>query len=63
MDLNTRHIGAGTAQEHWSEQLFGRELMTPDVDRRRSPISRMTLGAMEDLGYAVNWSAAEPYSF
>jgi hypothetical protein len=55
--------GAGTAQVHWSEQSFGRELMTPEVDRGRSPISRMTLGAMEDLGYAVNWSAAEPYNF
>jgi len=35
--------------------------MTPDQDQNRSPLSRITVGAMEDLGYGVNWAAAERY--
>jgi len=47
---------------HWSEQRFGSELMTSGLESWRAPLSRLTLGAMEDLGYQVNWAAAEPYS-
>lgn len=53
--------GSGTAGAHWSEVIFGHELMTPDQDQNRSPLSRITVGAMEDLGYSVNWAAAERY--
>jgi len=53
--------GSGTAGVHWSEVIFGHELMTPDQDQNRSPLSRITVGAIEDLGYGVNWAAAERY--
>jgi thermitase len=55
--------GAGTAGSHWSKNLFGSELMTgflsPGVTR---PISRVTVGQFQDLGYQVSYSAADAYS-
>lgn len=48
---------------HWAEALFGSELMTPDAEAPgvRATISRVTIGALEDMGYSVNYAAAEPY--
>lgn len=55
--------GTGTAGVHWSEVRFGTELMTgflnPGV---LNPLSRVTVAAMADLGYAVNFAAADPYT-
>jgi aspartate 1-decarboxylase len=53
--------GAGTAGSHWSEAVFGSELMTGYANGSL-PMSRMTIASMEDLGYVVNLSAADPYS-
>jgi len=57
--------GAGTAGAHWAENLFRDELMTGFVARQgvRMPLSRLTVGAFEDLGYSVNYAAAEAYAF
>lgn len=57
--------GPGTADGHWREEVFGTELMTGFAERRgvAMPISRMTIGALEDLGYTVNYAAADPYVF
>ncbi len=56
--------GEGTVESHWREDTFGSELMTgfssgPGVFQ---PLSRVTVGAMEDLGYVVDYSAADSYS-
>ena len=40
---------------------FGDELMTATVGRTAF-VSRVTLGSLEDLGYAVNYDAADPFS-
>ena len=44
--------------------MFDTELMTGYAERRgvAMPISRMTVGALEDLGYSVNYAAADPYT-
>lgn len=49
---------------HWDETVFGVELMTPYATSIGTPmpISRVTIGALQDMGYTVNYSAAEPYS-
>jgi hypothetical protein len=55
--------GAGTAGGHWSKDLFGPELMTgflsPGVTR---PISRVTVGQFQDLGYQVEYGAADAFT-
>lgn len=53
--------GAGTAGSHWSESVFDTELMTGIVDAVM-PLSRITVGAFADLGYTVNYAAADSYS-
>ena len=43
--------GAGTAGGHWDEEIFGNEIMTGFLNSGANPISRVTIGAMEDMGY------------
>jgi Tryptophan-rich Synechocystis species C-terminal domain/Leishmanolysin len=54
--------GSGTALVHWSESVFGNELMTGFISGTPDPLSILTVGAMQDLGYTVNYAAADPYS-
>lgn len=44
--------GPGTAGGHWDEELFGGELMTGYIDDDNY-VSAMTVGALEDMGYAT----------
>lgn len=49
---------------HWSEAVFGNELMTPLLapgGEAANPLSRLTAAALADLGYAVDLDAADPY--
>lgn len=46
---------------HWDEDYLGSELMTPFANEGRNPISRVTLGALADLGYTVNYGRADSY--
>jgi hypothetical protein len=59
-----RNGGSGTAGAHWSESVFNAELMTGYAESAgvAMPISRMTIGALQDLGYTVNYSAADTYT-
>jgi hypothetical protein len=54
--------GAGTVGVHWSEAVFGNELMTGYLNSPPDPLSILTIGAMQDLGYTVNYGAADPYN-
>ena len=47
---------------HWDETTFGNELMTPSTTLTGDRISRVTVGALADMGYTVNYAAAETYS-
>ncbi len=51
----------GTRSDHWRESTFASELMTGFVDEGNNPLSRITVGALVDLGYQVNLAAADPY--
>ena len=53
--------GPGTRDGHWREEVFGHELMTGFLDAGVNPVSRMTIGALEDLGYTVDYDRAEPF--
>lgn len=54
--------GAGTAGSHWRESVFGNELMTGWISSTSNPLSRMTIASLEDLGYHVDLSQADPYT-
>jgi hypothetical protein len=60
-------VGAGSDGSHFRESEFGNELMTSQLGSgmrigMSDPISRVTLGALEDLGYQVNYAAADPFT-
>lgn len=55
--------GPGTCDGHWKESIFGAELMTGVLNNGvPNPLSRITLGSMQDLGYSVDLSKANGYS-
>jgi Leishmanolysin len=53
--------GPGTRDGHWREEVFGNELLTGFLDAGPNPLSRMTIGAFEDLGYSVAYARADAY--
>jgi hypothetical protein len=55
--------GAGTANSHWRETVFERELMTGFLDGGvANPLSVVSVASMADLGYSVNRAASDPFS-
>ncbi|MDE2736056.1 MAG: leucine-rich repeat domain-containing protein [Gemmatimonadota bacterium] len=60
----TKYQGAKVPTEqdgaHWRNSVLPLEIMSPFIDNER--ISSITLGALSDLGYSVELSAADPYS-
>jgi hypothetical protein len=46
---------------HWNETCLGRELMTTTLDTTNA-LSKVTIGSMEDLGYKVDYTTADPYT-
>ncbi|MBE9014032.1 pre-peptidase C-terminal domain-containing protein, partial [Pseudanabaenaceae cyanobacterium LEGE 13415] len=49
---------------HWDESRFDTELMTPFAETPGTPMpmSSLTLGALRDLGWNVNFGAVQPYT-
>jgi len=56
--------GEGTALGHWRETTFNTELMTGYAEPAGvpMPMSRMTVGCLQDLGYTVDITKADPYT-
>ncbi len=54
--------GAGTLNSHWRETTFGKELMTGFINSGKNPLSIMSIRSLEDLGYTVDTTAADPFS-
>ena len=54
--------GPGTAGGHWRETVFRNELMSGFISASGNPLSRMTIASLADLGYVVDFDAAEDYS-
>ena len=54
--------GDGTVNSHWRESVFGNELMTGFINSGKNPLSIMTIRSLEDLGYTVDTTAADPYT-
>jgi Leishmanolysin len=59
----TGKIGDGTYCSHWDEDCLKNELMTGVINLNGpNPLSRVTIGGLEDLGYAVDYSFADSYT-
>jgi uncharacterized repeat protein (TIGR02059 family) len=55
--------GAGSIGSHWRESVFDTELMTPNAESTPPmPLSRITIGSLQDMGYAVNLGSADSYA-
>jgi hypothetical protein len=55
--------GPGSADSHWRKSILGSELMTSTVATgERLALSAITIGALRDLGYTVDFATADPYS-
>lgn len=54
--------GSGTRDAHWRESSFNNEIMTGYINSGSNPISRITVGALADLGYSVNMTRADAYT-
>ena len=46
----------------WDDATFGNELMTGILDFTSDPLSVITVGAFHDMGYGVDYNAAQQYS-
>jgi hypothetical protein len=54
--------GSGTANGHWDETCLVNELMTGWLSGAQSPFSRITIGSLADMGYAVDYSPADAFT-
>ncbi|HLV12907.1 MAG TPA: PA domain-containing protein [Trueperaceae bacterium] len=57
------HInGCGTADSHWRESILMDELMTGFAEVGFAPLSEVTIGALDDLGYTVDYTKADAWT-
>jgi Bacterial pre-peptidase C-terminal domain/Leishmanolysin len=54
------YAGGGNDLSHWKEEVFGSETMTPSIGPSGS-LSQLSLAVMRDLGWNINFGAAQPY--
>lgn len=52
----------GTRDAHWRESILKTELMTGFLGTGLNPLSRVTLGQFQDLGYTVAYAAADAFA-
>lgn len=55
-------VGPGSNCGHWREAVFNNELMDSSANAPDDPLSRLTIAALDDLGYKVDYSKAEAYT-
>jgi hypothetical protein len=55
--------GQGTANGHWREEVLGNEMMTSYMTNLEAVMSSVTLAALEDMGYQVDYSKAGGYEW
>lgn len=54
--------GASTAFLHWDDVCLQNELMTGFLSAGDNPISSITIGGLQDLGYEVSYATADPFT-
>ena len=61
VENNTEVYDAGGLDGHWREAVFASELMTATFSSGQ-PLSKVSIGALADLGYSVSYGQAESYT-
>lgn len=61
LEVSTGSTGADCV--HWAENCLRSELMTPQLFDGVNRISTVTIGSLEDLGYTVDYGAADTFDF
>lgn len=56
-----KDFGEGTAGGHWDEDCFQNEFMTGLLGLGENPLSTVTIASVEDIGYTVDYGAADDY--
>jgi hypothetical protein len=54
--------GEGTRDAHWRESVLANELMTGFISAGSNPLSDVTIGSFEDIGYEVDYAAGDPFT-
>ena len=62
VENDTDRYGSGVLDLSWRESVFGTELMSTVLDAPDAPLSTVTVASLADLGYEVDYAAAEPYA-
>ena len=65
VENDTAAYGSGGLDGHWRETVFDNELMTASISISssvREPRSKVTIAALADLGYSVDYTQAESYT-
>lgn len=52
----------GTRDSHWREAVLASELMTGFISAVGNPLSAITIGSLMDIGYQVDFGAADAYT-
>jgi len=53
--------GPGTREGHWRESVLGDELLTGFISGNIRPLSALSIAAFEDMGYEVDYTAADAF--
>jgi hypothetical protein len=61
VENDTARFSQGSLDGHWRESVFDEELMSTELDIPANPVSVVTIGQFEDIGYDVDYDAADPY--
>jgi hypothetical protein len=54
--------GLGSRDSHWRESMLGTELMTSRVGGPGNALSRLTVAALSDMGYEIDFEAGDPFT-
>lgn len=60
VENDDEEFGPGSLDGHWRESVFDNEIMTPAANAT-NPLSELTVAQFVDLGYTVDYGAADPY--
>jgi len=52
----------GSSYNHWSEEVFGNETMSNVLKGASGAVSQLSIAALRDVGWNVNYGGAQPYT-
>ncbi|MDZ8055269.1 MAG: pre-peptidase C-terminal domain-containing protein [Aulosira sp. ZfuCHP01] len=58
----TTGVGSDSDYTHWKEEVFGNETMTHVTKGAVGALSQLSLAALRDIGWNINYGVAQPYA-